>query len=211
MNSLSIVYIASIETITSPGCNFFYCAELPEFLQAVGSNGLPQHAQFPYARARFSRFGKHYSYVAFGKIHFYTKTATSSERRLLSHVRGEAPYPSGHSLPLLCSASLSALALMHVLSVALLRPVSSILLSFAGDASPSVGLLALRSHLLLNAAALAQGSLPFWDSCVIASILLSIGAGLMPKRSMIIPSHSTTEKKNSDFVRFIDSLLYRKQ
>ena len=48
-----------------------------------------------------------------------------------------------------------------------------------------------------------------WDSCVIASILL--GAGLMPKRSMIIPTHSTTEKQNSDFGMFTDSLLCRKQ
>ena len=127
-------------------------------LQAVGSNGLFQHTQLPYALASFPRFGKHYSYVAFGKIHFFIRTVTSSERRHLSHVRRGASYPSGHSLPLLCLASLSALALVHVLSVALLQPVSSILLSFAGDALPSVDLLALRSHLLLNAAALAQGN-----------------------------------------------------
>ena len=42
-----------------------------------------------------------------------------------------------------------------------------------------------------------------------ASILL--GVGLMPKRSMTIPGHSTTEKQNSDFGRFTDNLLCRKQ
>ena len=47
--------------------------------------------------------------------------------------------PSLHyTLQLLCSGSFSALALVHVLSVALLRSFSSLLLSFAGDASPSV-------------------------------------------------------------------------
>ena len=56
----------------------------------------------------------------------------------LIYVPVGVPYPSGYSLPLLCSASFLALALVHVLSVALLRPVSSILLSFAGDASPPV-------------------------------------------------------------------------
>ena len=56
----------------------------------------------------------------------------------LTYVRGGTSYPSGYSLPLLCSASFLALALVHVLSVAFLRPVSSILVSFAGDASPSV-------------------------------------------------------------------------
>ena len=43
------------------------------------------------------------------------------------------------------------------------------------------------------------------DSCVIASIYLD--AGLTPRRSMIIPSHSNTEKQNYDFDRFTDSLL----
>ena len=56
----------------------------------------------------------------------------------LTYVRGEALYPSGYSLPLLCSAFLSALALVHALSVALLRPFSLLLLSFARDASPSM-------------------------------------------------------------------------
>ena len=68
----------------------------------------------------------------------------------LTYVPGGAPNPSGHSLPLLCPASRSALALVHVLSVARLGPVSSILQSFAGEASPAVDLLALRSHLLLK-------------------------------------------------------------
>ena len=101
-----------IETIISPpGCKLFYCAEMPQFLQAVGSNGLPQHTQFSYALANLS---------------------------FLTYVPGGAPEPPGHSLPLLCSASFSALALVHASSVSLLRPVSSILLSFSGDASPSV-------------------------------------------------------------------------
>ena len=140
MNLLSIVYIALIEAITSPpGCKLLYCAEMPQFIQPLGSNSLSQHTQFPYALTSFSRFGKHWYYVAF-------QFRTSS----LTYVRRGAPYPLGQSLPLLCSASLSVLALVHVLSVALLRPVSSMLLSFAGDALPSVSLLALRSHLLLK-------------------------------------------------------------
>ena len=65
----------------------------------------------------------------------------------LTYVRGGTPYPSGYSLPLLGSASLLALALVHALSVALLRSVSSLLLSFAGNASPSVGLPALLSRI----------------------------------------------------------------
>ena len=44
---------------------------------------------------------------------------------------------------------------------------------------------------------------------MIVSMLL--GAGLMPKWSIIIPSHSTTEKQNSDFGRFTDNLLCHKQ
>ena len=56
----------------------------------------------------------------------------------LTYVRVGAPYPSGYSPPLLCSASLSALALVYTLSVALLRSFSLLLLSFAGYASPSV-------------------------------------------------------------------------
>ena len=66
---------------------------------------------------------------------------------VLTYVRGEAPYPSGYSLPLLGSASLLALALVHALSVPLLRPVSSLLLSFACDVSPSVNLPALPSRI----------------------------------------------------------------
>ena len=63
-------YIALIEPITSPPvCKLFYCAEMPQFLQAVGSNGLPQHTQFLYAFARFSRFGNHCWYVPFRKFH----------------------------------------------------------------------------------------------------------------------------------------------
>ena len=137
-------------------------AEMSQFLQTVGSNGLPQHTQFPYAPAIFSRFGKHCSYVAFGKIHF-TPNLLPAQNVVFGLCSRRSFYPSGHTLPLLYSASLSTLALVHVLSVALLRPVSSILLSFAGGASPSVDLLALRSHLLLkffrrplHAAALAR-------------------------------------------------------
>ena len=71
MNALFIVYIAPIETITSPpGCKLFYCAEMPQFLAAVGSNCLPQHTQFPCAPTSFSRLGKHCSYVTCGTIHF---------------------------------------------------------------------------------------------------------------------------------------------
>ena len=34
MNPLSIVYIASIEIITSPpGCKLFYCAEMPQYFR----------------------------------------------------------------------------------------------------------------------------------------------------------------------------------
>ena len=70
MNPLSIVYIAPIKTVTSPpGCKLLYCAEMSQFLEAVGNNGLPQHTQFPYALASFSQFGKHCCYVAFSKIH----------------------------------------------------------------------------------------------------------------------------------------------
>ena len=168
MNPLYIVCIASIETITSPpGCKLFYYAEMSQFLEAVGSNGLPQHAHFPYALAIFSRFGKHCSCVAFGKNHFILKLLCQFKTSSLTYVRGGAPYPSGHSLPLLWSASLSALALVHVLFVAFLRLVCSILLSFASDASPSIGHLALPSHPLLKSfrrpklpAVLARGNTP---------------------------------------------------
>ena len=70
MNPLSIMYIAPAETIASPpGCKLVYCAEMPQSLQVVGSNGLPQHTQFPYALVSFSRFGKHSCYVTFRKTH----------------------------------------------------------------------------------------------------------------------------------------------
>ena len=70
MNPLSTAYIASIETITPPpGYKIFYCAKMSRFLEAVGDSGLPQHTQFPYALASFSRFGKHFCSVAFRKIH----------------------------------------------------------------------------------------------------------------------------------------------
>ena len=69
------------------------------------------------------------------KFLFY-QTATSSERRFfLLTFREELPNRQGirfHS----CSASFSALALVHTSSVSLLRPVSSVLLFFAGGASP---------------------------------------------------------------------------
>ena len=147
---MSIVYIALIETITSPpGSKLFYCVEMAQFLHAVGSNGLPQHTQFPYELASFSRSGKHCCYVEFRQIHCLPKLLPIQDV-VFYLFTGRAPYSSGRSLPLLFSASLSALALVHVFSVALLRPVSLILLSFPGDALPSVGLLALRSHLLLK-------------------------------------------------------------
>ena len=74
MNPLPIVYIVSIEIITSPlGCKIFYCAEISQFFQAVVSNCLPQHAQFPYALASFSPFGKHCCYIAFRKMHCLPK------------------------------------------------------------------------------------------------------------------------------------------
>ena len=125
----------------------FYCAQMSQFLEVVGSNGLPQHTQFPHALGSISRFGKFCCHVAFRKIHCLPN-CYQFRTSFLTYVPGGAPYPLGHSLPLLCSAPFLTLALVHVLSVALLRPVSSILLSFPGDASPSVGLLALRSRLL---------------------------------------------------------------
>ena len=74
MQPLPIVYIAPIKTITSPPAfRLFYCAVMFEFLESVGNNGLLHHTQFLCALASFSRFGKHYSYVAFGKIHFLPK------------------------------------------------------------------------------------------------------------------------------------------
>ena len=74
MNPLSIVYITPIEIITSPpGCKLFYYAEMPQFLEAVGSNSLPQHTQFPYAPTSFSRFGKYCSYATCGRIYFIPK------------------------------------------------------------------------------------------------------------------------------------------
>ena len=144
--SLSIIYIAPIETITSfPGRELFYYAEMCQFLELVGNNGLPHDTQFAYALASFSRFGKHYSYVAFGKKYFIPKLLPV--QNVVFDLRSrKTSYPSGHSLPLLGLAPLLALALVHALSMALLRPFSSFLLSFAGDASPSVGLPALLSQ-----------------------------------------------------------------
>ena len=49
---------------------------------------------------------------------------------VLTHIPGGAPHPSRSLLPLLCSASFSAPALVHAFSVSLLRLVSLILLSF---------------------------------------------------------------------------------
>ena len=67
------MYIAPVETIISPGYKLVYFIEMPQFLQAVGSNGLPQYTQFPYALASFSRLGKHCCYVAFRKTHCLPK------------------------------------------------------------------------------------------------------------------------------------------
>ena len=88
----------------------------------------------------------------------YYQIRTSS----LTYVRGGAPYPSGYSLPLLDSASLVALALVHALSVALPRPVSSLLLAFADDASPSVGF----SALLFRISDSQNNTTPYRDSMV---------------------------------------------
>ena len=57
----------------------------------------------------------------------------------LTSIRGGAPYPLGCSLPLLGSAPLLVLSLVDALFVALLRPVSSLLLSFADDFRPRSG------------------------------------------------------------------------
>ena len=127
----------------------FSTAQRSQFLQAVDSNGLPQHTQFPYALASFSRSASIAVTSHSVKLIEY-QNCYQFRTSCWTYVPGGASYPSGHSLPFLCSASLSALAQVHVLSLALLRPVSSILLSFAGDGSPSVGLQALRSHLLLK-------------------------------------------------------------
>ena len=55
MNPLFIAYIVLIDTIISPpGCKLFYCAEMSQFLEVVGSNDLSQHTHFPYALANFS-------------------------------------------------------------------------------------------------------------------------------------------------------------
>ena len=76
----------------------------------------------------------------------------------------------------------------------------------------------VRTELLFGTNFLRQPAIPKstrtsfivdgWDSCVIDSILQ--GSGLMPERSMIIPSHSTIEKQNYGYGRFTDNLLYRK-
>ena len=61
----------------------------------------------------------------------------------LTHVREGAPYPPGYLYQFQCEDSLLAPALVHALSMALPQPILSLLLSFTGDASPSVDLLAL--------------------------------------------------------------------
>ena len=152
------MYIALIETITSPSCKLFYCADMSHssfrrWVVTVFHNTFSfrmrlQSSLDSASIALMSLSVKNISYQ------YCYQFRTSS----LTYVRGGAPYPSGHSLPLLSSAFLSALAMVYVLSVALLRSVSSILLSFAGDASPSIGLLALRSERPLRVAALARGS-----------------------------------------------------
>ena len=36
-----------VEPLYSPlRCEFFYCTEMPQFVEVVGSNGLSQHTQF---------------------------------------------------------------------------------------------------------------------------------------------------------------------
>ena len=44
-----IVYIALVETITSPGCKVSHCTEIFQFFESVRNNGFPQHTQFPNA------------------------------------------------------------------------------------------------------------------------------------------------------------------
>ena len=74
MKPLPTVYIAPIETMTSPpGYKLFYCAKMFQFLESIGNHGLPHDTQFSYALASFSRFGLHYSYVDLGDIHFLPK------------------------------------------------------------------------------------------------------------------------------------------
>ena len=72
MKPLPIAYIAPIKNTTSPpDCKLFPRAEVFQFLESGGNNGLPHHTQFSYAS--FSRFDLHYVYVAFGNIHFLLK------------------------------------------------------------------------------------------------------------------------------------------
>ena len=79
MNPLFIPYIvALIETIISPpGCKLFYCAEMPQFLQAVGSNGLPQHR----TRLKTSLDSASIAVMLHSVIFLFYQTATSSKRR----------------------------------------------------------------------------------------------------------------------------------
>ena len=165
MNPLFIAYIVLIETITPPsGCKLFYCVSMSQFPEAVGSNGLPQHTQFPYALASFSRFVKHCCYVAFRKCIVW-QTVTSSDRRF--------DLRSGRSYP-----SLSAFASTPMLSVLLgagSSPCILYLTSATGLVNPAIFrrwrfalgvFLALRSDLILlkffrshlPAAALARGN-----------------------------------------------------
>ena len=139
-----IVYVAPVETMTSPGCKLFSQSETVHLLESLGSNGFPCRTQFAYAPAGFSQHGTHYSYVAFGKTHVQLKLLPDQNVVFNSRLR-RSFLSARYYLPLLGSASLLALALVHALSVALPRPVSSLLLSFVGDASPSIGLLPLLS------------------------------------------------------------------
>ena len=125
MNPLSIVYIALIKTISfPPGCKLFYCVKMPQFLQAVGSNGLPQHTQFPYALASFSRFGKDCFYVAFRKIYCLPKLPPA--QNVVFDLR------SGGS-----SLSVRAFASTHMLSV----PLGACSGAWALRGTPATGLL----------------------------------------------------------------------
>ena len=137
MKPLPIVYIAPIKTLTSlPICKFSSARRW--FISSRRWVATVFDIIFSFRmRASFFQFGKHYSYVAFGETPFY-QNCYQFRTLSLTYVRGGGPYPSGYSLPLLCSAFLLPLALVFALSVALWRPVSSLLLSFAGDALSSV-------------------------------------------------------------------------
>ena len=60
------------------------------FLETVGSNGVLRHTQFPNAPASFSEFGKHYSYVALGKIHIILKPLPAPNIALTCVRRGSS-------------------------------------------------------------------------------------------------------------------------